>query len=141
MSRRASSPPAARSIESRRPGGAALWTAADGVLILLFAASGRRTHEHGLTPAGILETAWPFLLAYLATALISRVRKAVPGKPWPTGIVLWIGTVAGGLLLRALSGTSVAASFQVVTLLVLGTFLLLPRLLGLVLTRGRTQNR
>jgi hypothetical protein len=102
------------------------WCAADVALVLAFAASGRRTHEHGMSAAGVLETAWPFLLAYALAALAARAWRA-PASLRPTGLTLWLGTVAGGLALRALSGAGVAPSFQVVTLLVLGVFLLAPR--------------
>jgi hypothetical protein len=42
----------------------------------------------------------------------------------PTGVGVWIGTVAGGQLLRVLSGQGTAAAFIVVSLLFLGLFLL-----------------
>ncbi len=114
--------------KTRRPRSAAplAWWSADVLLVLAFAASGRRTHEHGVTIAGVLETAWPFLLAYALTSLVARAWRS-PALPWPTGVVLWLGTVAGGLALRALSGAGVALSFQLVTLLVLGVLLVVPR--------------
>lgn len=102
------------------------WTTVDVVLILVFAASGRRTHEHGVSVLGVLETAWPFLTAYALAALVLRTWRS-PSVLWPTAVVLWLATVAGGLLLRAVSGEGVALSFQIVTLLVLGAFLALPR--------------
>jgi hypothetical protein len=122
---------------TRRPRttAALAWCAADVILVLAFAASGRRTHEHGVTVAGVLETAWPFLLAYAVGVLAIRAWR-LPAAIRPTGLVLWLGTAVGGLALRALSGGGVAVSFQVVTLLVLGAFLLLPRALARV-RRGR----
>lgn len=128
---RASTPPAGRA-PARRIG----WAVADVVLILVFAASGRRTHEHGVTVDGVLETAWPFLLAYAVAALAARAWRS-PGSPWPTGVLLWLGTVAGGLAVRALSGAGVAAGFQVVTLIVLGVFLVLPRVVLHMVRRRR----
>ena len=113
-----------------------MWGAADVVLILVFAASGRRTHERGVSLAGVLDTAWPFLLAYSLAVLALRAWRS-PAALWPSAIVLWLGTVAGGLTLRALAGDGVALSFQVVTLLVLGIFLLLPRALVGALRRRR----
>lgn len=112
------------------------WLAADVVLVLAFAASGRRTHEHGVTVPGVLETAWPFLLAYGVAVLALRAWRS-PAAPWPIGTALWVGTVAGGLALRALSGAGMALSFQIVTLLVLGAFLLLPRAAALFISRRR----
>ncbi|MHA7282828.1 DUF3054 domain-containing protein [Arthrobacter sp. TMS2-4] len=115
---------------------AAAWALADIVVILAFAVSGRRTHEHGVTVAGVLDTAWPFLLAYAAATLAARAWRS-PGAPWPTGVVLWVGTVVGGLLVRAMSGAGIALSFQVVTLIVLGAFLVLPRVVVRVVLRRR----
>jgi hypothetical protein len=112
------------------------WCAADVVLVLAFAASGRRTHEHGVTVAGVFETAWPFLLAYALTAIAVRAWR-FPGSLLPTGVVLWLGTVAGGLALRAASGAGVALSFQFVTLLVLGVFLVVPRAVARMISSRR----
>lgn len=115
---------------------ALVWTGVDVVLILAFAVSGRRTHEHGVTFLGVLDTAWPFLAAYAVVNLALRARRS-PSTPWPTAVVLWLATVVGGLLLRAASGEGVALSFQIVTSLVLGTFLVLPRAVVRALRRRR----
>ncbi|MFC3299213.1 DUF3054 domain-containing protein [Arthrobacter agilis] len=118
-------------------GAAALgWAAVDVLLILVFAASGRRTHEHGVTIAGVLDTAWPFIAAYVLAALLLQAWRS-PSAVWPTGVVLGLATVGGGLGVRAVSGAGVALSFQVVTLLVLGVFLLAPRAVALTLRRRR----
>ena len=109
------------------------------VLITVFAALGRDTHEHGLDPAGVLLTASPFLAACLAGwALLGRWRS--PARIWPAGLILWLFTVAAGLGIRALAGGGVAPSFAVVTFLVLGVFLLLPRA-GAALVRRSRRNR
>ncbi|WP_105030332.1 DUF3054 domain-containing protein [Arthrobacter ruber] len=113
---------------------AVAWCAADVALVLAFAASGRRTHEHGVSAAGVLETAWPFLFAYAVTTVVARAWRT-PAALRPTGLTLWLGTVVGGLALRALSGAGVAPSFQVVTLLVLGVFLLAPRVVARAIRR------
>ncbi|NUS44280.1 MAG: DUF3054 family protein, partial [Mycobacteriaceae bacterium] len=41
----------------------------------------------------------------------------------PTGACVWLGTLAGGMALRALSGQGVAASFVIVAAAVLAVFL------------------
>ncbi|TKV26841.1 DUF3054 domain-containing protein [Arthrobacter sp. NamB2] len=117
-------------------GNAGVWALVDVVLIVVFAASGRRTHQHGLDVSGVLETAWPFLLAYVLTALATRAWRS-PAALVPTALLLWAGTVIGGLTLRALTGAGVAMSFQIVTLLVLGAFLVLPRAVARTLGRNR----
>lgn len=136
MSERATVPVTIADARERGAAKAIVWTLLDIALIILFAASGRRTHEHGVTVAGVLETAWPFLLAYVLMACVTRAWRS-PGRLLPTALLLWVGTVVAGLLLRALSGAGVALSFQIVTLLVLGAFILLPRTVAHLVERRR----
>lgn len=118
-----------------------LFLALDVVLIIVFAALGRDTHEHGLEPAGILITASPFLAACVAGWLVLG-RRWSPAALWPAGAALWLITVVAGLGIRALAGGGVAPSFALVTLCVLGAFLLLPRALAaLVRRRGPALDR
>jgi hypothetical protein len=112
----------------------ALWLAVDLAAIVLFAASGRSTHEHGLTAAGIAGTAAPFAAACLIAWAAVRAWRS-PLRVWPTGVVIWLGTAGGGLLLRFLTGGGVALSFQLVTVVVLGVLLLVPRLLAAAVRR------
>jgi hypothetical protein len=124
---------------SRRPSARWMWIslAADALLIVLFAALGRRTHESGLDPLGILETAAPFLLAWAMATAASRPRRTWTDL-WPAGVVVWVVTVVGGLLLRVAFGDTAAVSFQVVTACVLGIFLLGRRTVtALILRRHR----
>ncbi|QCU78030.1 DUF3054 domain-containing protein [Citricoccus sp. SGAir0253] len=114
--------------------------AADALLIVLFAALGRRAHASGLDLAGILWTALPFLLAWAATTALTRPRRTW-ARPWPAGVVVWLGTVAGGLVLRVLLGETAAPSFQLVTAAVLGAFLLGRRGVTALLTRPRRGSR
>ncbi|MER2137205.1 MAG: DUF3054 domain-containing protein [Arthrobacter sp.] len=121
-------------------GRARFWPAllgSDVVLIIVFAALGRDTHAHGVDPAGVLLTAAPFLAAALAGWALLRLRHR-PASVWPHGIVLWLLTAGGGLLLRALAGGGTALSFQLVTFGVLGVFLLLPRLVLSPVMRRRS---
>jgi hypothetical protein len=94
----------------------------DAAFVLLFATIGRASHREGLTVTGVLEVAWPFLVA-LAVGWVAAVRL----RGWPVGVpgaeVVWLVTVVLGLGLRVLSGGGFAWSFGVVTLLVLGLFL------------------
>ncbi|MDI3331044.1 MAG: DUF3054 domain-containing protein [Micrococcus sp.] len=114
----------------------ALALAVDAALIILFATLGRRTHESGMDPAGILWTALPFLIAWAAATLATHRSWT---RLWPSGVVVWLVTVVGGLLLRVLFGDTAAFSFQLVTAGVLGVFLLSRRLVtALLLHPGRT---
>lgn len=106
----------------------------DVVLVVVFAVSGRASHDEALGLAGVLSTAWPFLVALVAGHTLVRAigalvrREWKPAALWPTGIVVWLVTVTGGMVLRALTGTGTALPFIVVATVVLGASLLVPRL-------------
>lgn len=104
---------------SRRVAGAA---AIDVVLVLAFVLIGRSSHAEGITPAGVLGTAWPFLVALAVGWALARAwRRPFAAAP---GLTIWAATVALGLLLRAVTGEGVQPGFVVVTALVLAAFLL-----------------
>lgn len=114
-----------------------LTLAIDALLVVGFAALGRRSHESSLDLAGILGTAAPFLLALLVAALITRHWRTW-AQLWPAGVLTWVITVAGGLLLRVtLFDQTAALAFQLVAA---GTLLLLllGRRLVTVLFRRRS---
>ena len=92
---------------------AVLALAGDIVCVLVFCALGRRSHAEGLTLAGIADTAWPFLSGTALGWLISRGWRA-PTAVAPTGVTVWLATVAVGMLLRKASSQGVATSFIVV---------------------------
>lgn len=112
--------------------------AADVVLVVLFALSGRSSHNEGITAGGVFQTAWPFLAALAAGWLITRMWQA-PLRVWPQGVCLWLITLAGGMALRILSGSTAALPFVIVATLVLAAFLLGHRLVAGLLTRGAKQ--
>ncbi len=124
---------------TRRATGSGPWApvlVVDVLLVLLFAGLGRRTHA--LDAAGLLSTAWPFLAGLLLGWLVWRVHRA-PSAIWPRGVALWLTTVAVGMALRLTVGEGTAPSFVLVTLVVLGVFLLVPRALVTALRRARTR--
>ena len=113
----------------------------DAALITVFVLIGRRNHEEALSLAGIAETAWPFLVAALAGWLVTRAWRH-PFALWPTGVVIWAVTVAGGMMLRVASGQGVQLAFVIVATLTLAAFLLGWRLIALLVTRrGRRADR
>lgn len=135
------SKPAPFAAQTPRTGPAAAgWLAADLALIIGFAATGRSTHESGLAILGVLGTATPFLAACLLTWVAARAWRA-PSAPWPTGVLIWLGTAVGGLAIRAALGGGIALSFQVVAVLVLGAVLLIPRAVVAVVLRWRGTSR
>lgn len=108
----------------RTPTRAALGAfAADVVCVVLFCAIGRRTHAEGLTVIGTAETAWPFLTGTSLGWLLSRGWHR-PAALAPTGMVVWICTVAVGMLLRRLTSQGTAVSFIVVATLTTAVLLL-----------------
>lgn len=97
---------------------------ADALAIVVFAAAGRASHQEGSSLAGVLYTAWPFLLAAAVAWPVLRVWR---GR-WPTtpadGLFVWLGTLAGGMAARAVNGSGTHWSFVLVAALVLGVLLL-----------------
>src|SRR6202044_1895250 len=97
--------------------------------VLLFVVIGRASHTKGESLAGIASTSWPFLCGLGAGWLGSRAWLR-PLALRPTGIAVWLCTVALGMILRVVSGQGTAAAFIVVALAFLGLFLLGWRLLA-----------
>lgn len=110
---------------------------ADVVLILLFAAVGRDAHQRGDVVSGALLTAWPFLAGAAAGWLITRAWRD-PFALRKAGIGIWLGSLAGGMLLRAATGQTVVLPFVIVATLSLGLLLLGYRL---VIAIGRRRRR
>lgn len=108
-------------VPGSRPTAAAL--IADVVCVVIFCTIGRRSHAEGLTLAGIAETAWPFLAGTGIGWLVARAWRR-PLSPAPTGVLIWICTVAVGMVLRKLTGQGVAVSFVIVASLVTAVLLL-----------------
>lgn len=107
------------------------WLAAviDIVLVIVFALVGRSSHAEAASLTGLWTTAYPFLAGWLAGSLVVRSWRH-PLRLWPTGVVVWVLTVAVGMLLRVLTGQGnvdgnpLPLSFVIVATVVLGVFLL-----------------
>jgi len=96
--------------------------AADSVAILAFATVGRLSHAEGLSLPGVIGVAWPFLVGGAVGTLAGRTWRrptALSSGGW-----VWLGTVAGGMLLRWMTGRGVQPSFVLVAGVVLAVFLL-----------------
>lgn len=96
----------------------------DALLVLVFAAVGRASHDEHNPLLGAFLTGWPFLVGAAAGWTLVRWRS----HRWPVdlgpGIVVWVAAVVVGMLLRALTGQGTAAAFIVVATLFLGLVLL-----------------
>ncbi len=95
----------------------------DVIGVLVFCAIGRRSHAEGITVTGVASTAWPFLTGTALGWLASRAWRR-PTVVVPTGLVVWLGTVVVGMVLRKASSAGVAASFVVVAASVTAVLLL-----------------
>jgi hypothetical protein len=119
--------------ERTRPAVVALAT--DIVCVVVFCTIGRRSHAEGLNVVGIVETAWPFLAgAGVGWLLVRGWRR--PVAVVPTGLVVWVCTVAVGMLLRTATSQGVAPSFVVVASLATALLLLGWRAAASLMTRG-----
>jgi hypothetical protein len=106
----------------------------DLVCVLIFCSIGRRSHAEGLTVTGIAETAWPFLTGTLAGWLAARGWQR-PASLYPTGLIVWVGTVVIGMVLRKANSAGTAGSFIVVATVTTGVLLLGWRAIAKVLAR------
>lgn len=96
-------------MDPRTPLAAGLDTAA----VVMFVAIGRREHERDSAIAGLVDTAAPFLVALALTWLALRAWRSP--LDLRTGVGVWAGTLAGGMVLRNLVfGDGTATSFVVV---------------------------
>ncbi|MEJ1090675.1 DUF3054 domain-containing protein [Microbacterium istanbulense] len=112
----------------------------DAVLVLVFAVIGRASHDEN--PAGFLLTAWPFLVALVVGHLLAAGLARRPRRPWSLswGAIVWIVTVAGGMLLRIATGDTAQLPFIIVATITLGVFLLGWRVIALLVRRRRASH-
>ncbi|MBV6759287.1 DUF3054 domain-containing protein [Rhodococcus opacus] len=114
--------------------------ALDVVLVIVFCAIGRRSHDEANALTGLATTAWPFLsglaVGWLATVALYR-DKFDAFLIVPTGIVVWLSTLVVGMLLRVVSGQGTTFSFVIVAGTVLAVFLLGWRAVAKIVTKAR----
>ena len=114
--------------------------ALDVVLVIVFCAIGRQSHNEANALTGLATTAWPFLsglaVGWLATVALYR-DKFDGFLIVPTGIVVWLSTLVVGMLLRVVSGQGTAFSFIIVAGTVLAVFLLGWRAVAKIVTKTR----
>nr|WP_141917902.1 DUF3054 domain-containing protein [Klugiella xanthotipulae] len=108
----------------------------DLVLVVIFVLIGRRSHAESFDVLGALNAIWPFVSGMLVGWLISRAWRAPLGILNP-GVIVWLCTVAGGMLLRVASGQGVQLSFVIVASVATALFLLGWRLVALFAVRRR----
>lgn len=111
----------------------------DAVLVVVFATIGRASHSEDVL-LGLWTTAWTFLLALVIGWAVTLAWRA-PLAPVRTGLPVWAITVAGGMLLRALSGQGVQVAFVIVAAVVLLVMLVGWRLVAALILRSRRSRR
>jgi hypothetical protein len=102
---------------------AALSVLADVFFVLVFVVIGRASHHDGESLAGVASTAWPFLAGLAIGELATKAWRS-PFALIPAGMGVWLATVAGGQLLRVVSGQGTEFAFVLVSAAFLGLFLL-----------------
>lgn len=116
------------------------WFLIDAVLVVVFAASGRSSHQEEVTFLGTLHVAWPFLAALVVAFILTKGPSTLQDI-WPWGLLYWVITVVLGMLLRVVTGGGFAWSFLGVTFGVLGLFLLGRRAVAHLIIRNRVKLR
>ena len=105
----------------------------DVVLVVVFAALGRRSHAEGLDVAGVLRTAAPFVVGTAAGWLLASVTLDAGPRSLAFGAVVVAATVVVGMALRRVAAQGTAPSFVVVATLVVAALLLGWRLVARLL--------
>ena len=109
--------------------------AVDGACVVAFAMIGRASHAEAFDLAGLARTAGPFLAGTAIGTLLGRTWR----RPWTvrSGVSVWLGTLVGGMTLRALTGGGIAVSFVIVAGITLAVFLIGWRLVLAAMSRRR----
>ncbi len=117
--------------------------AGDIIVFLLFAYIGRSAHGHEITPLGVIGTASPFFLAWLAIgAVTGAFRPAAYGSVGQAAkktLLTWI--IAGPVALVARAwylGSGFFWTFAAITIVTNAVFLLIWRI-AFALAAGRTR--
>lgn len=100
----------------------ARWLVLDAALVVIFAVIGRASHDESLGLAGVAHTSWPFL-AGLALGWMALTLRGWPATSLWSGLLVWVSTVVGAMVLRAVSHQGTDPAFIVVATLVLCAFL------------------
>lgn len=93
----------------------------DAACIGLFVIIGRSSHHQGNAVVETLRIAAPFLIALVVAWVAVTALKLPNGRSKLGGLLIWLGTVAVGLLLRRfVFSDGTATAFIIVTTLFLG---------------------
>lgn len=123
---------------ARTPAAFTLSVVGDLVAVIVFVIIGRASHGEGIL--GLLNTLWPFAAGLIIGHVLALVlgQRETRSNRW-VGVIVWVSTVVVGMVLRAVSGQGVQLSFVIVTVLVLGAFLLGWRFVLWLVARRRSR--
>ena len=99
-----------------------IWALLDIATVIIFAASGRSSHNETNSLIGLAQTAWPFLVGLLVGWAVTRqwgpTRTGAPVafQVWPAAVVLALVTWATGLVFRSITGSTNSGAFPLVAL-------------------------
>jgi hypothetical protein len=110
----------------------------DLALVAVFVVIGRASHSED--QSAFAGTFWPFATGLVVGWIGARGWRR-PFSIARTGLVVWVGTVLIGMLLRAASGQGVQVAFVVVASIVVGALLLGWRVLLAALDRSASRGR
>ena len=96
---------------------------ADALVVIVFAAIGRASHDKATSVAGVWHTAWPFALGAAIALGITAATKADP-RTLAVGVRVWLWALVLGMVARRALGDGTAATFVVVATVVLGALFL-----------------
>lgn len=120
-----------------RPGAWIGPAVADVVAVLLFAVAGRNAHDESSGATTVLTIAAPFLIGLAAGWIASASPRRAPIAV-RTGVVLWVTTVALGLVLRrTIWDRGTALTFVIIATLVLGALIVGWRTMWVIAHRRR----
>jgi Protein of unknown function (DUF3054) len=94
---------------------------ADVLVVLVFAAIGRASHDESDGLGGIWHTAWPFLIGTLLGLAVARLTRSDPLSV-NTGVRVCLWTLVIGMVLRHTIGDGTPVAFVIVAAVVLGAF-------------------
>ncbi|WP_298345925.1 DUF3054 domain-containing protein [Ferrimicrobium sp.] len=85
----------------------------DLIAVVVFVAIGRDVHGHADDLAGLIKTSWPFAAGVVVGWLGTRQWQNPLTR---TAILVWLATVAVGMVLRVITGQGIAVPFVFVSL-------------------------
>lgn len=97
--------------------------AGDLVLVLVFLAIGRATHDEPVFDPGFFVTAWPFAVGLLVGWVVILLARTPPAG-LPAGATAWLATLVIGMVLRVAAGGTAAVPFIIVATITLAVFLI-----------------